>query len=181
MKNAMISMLVVIAGWNVNALAETKLSCFYRAVLNNGQVSDVILKFSQDQRGRPTGGSLKVLHGNGSTQNVQIYANEISVMSVSPGDGVELIANVHVRSYDVDLVLNYQGNEFSYDASEWLGRRLPNTYDMVTAYREMSEAGAIQHRTDGWTETMQQMTGSVRWNGGLSKIASSKLVCSAQW
>jgi len=181
MKNLILTLLVSTISWQVSAQSlNTELVCVYRAEANTGSVSDVVMRFTKDRYGRPHSGSIRVEHPTGELQLIRIPGRDIAQMVVGTGSGTELGANIHVRSYDVDLVLNYSGNDFLYDVQDWTRARYPTIDDMIQSYTEMLELGLVRHRVSGWSQPLAQMTGSVRWQGSLRKFASSKFVCTTE-
>ncbi len=178
MKNLKLAVLFLVSSFGSLAMAQTDLTCIYQVASSYHGLQNVILKFTQDQWGRPGAGQIRIERPNGSQVRIPLAPQDIQRLSAAPVDSAELLANVHVRSYEVDLVLNYAGNEFSMDAAHWL--RLPRAteFDMIRAYDEMSRSGAIYHRTPN---SVAQMTGSVRGPDGVTKFASTQFVCSLAW
>ena len=171
MKTSFVSLVMMILGWTFSAHAQAydRLTCIYKAEVGRGVVSDVVMQFSLNRMGLPAGGSVTVFHPDGSMQNVRIPAKSIAQLGISGDLGEELTANVHVRSYDVDLVLNYAGNDLVMDVAEWL--QGGSIHDLIAVYNVMLDEGFYVQ------QPVSQMTGSVRWNGQLRKLASSKFLC----
>lgn len=177
MKNLISSLLVTLIVLPFAAQAEQKLTCLYRAPVS-GETGNVVMEFVQDDYGRPLSGLIRVQDASGRETRIPIRGRDISQIAINDQEqAAELVANVHIRSYDVDLVLNYVGNEFWYDAVGWFGTKYVGLEDLQDAYTEMSSSGQIHHRLEGWLQPVAQMTGSVRWNGSIRKFASSKFVC----
>lgn len=179
MRNFMKLALFLMSAVAAQAQAQQKLTCMYRAPVS-GSTGDVVMEFTQDSYGNPLFGRIRVQDAQGRETVIPIKRNAIAQFNMTgPGYGSELIANVHVRSYDVDLVLNYMGNEFWIDAASWFNTESLTLPDLQEAYQEMLESGAIEHRMQGPLSPVVQMTGSVRMNGQVRKFASSQFVCSA--
>ena len=180
MKSLMKIALLALTSLTLHAHAQQKLTCIYRAPVN-GATGDIVMEFNQDAYGNALGGRIRVQDAYGKETIVPIAKKAIADFAMTgPSFGAELVANVHVRSYDVDLVLNYVGNEFWVDTASWLGTEWGlRLGGLQIAYQEMLESGSIRHRMEGPLSPVAQMTGSVRWNGQIRKFASSQFVCSA--
>ncbi|MGE4132338.1 MAG: hypothetical protein AB7F86_11920 [Bdellovibrionales bacterium] len=174
------SLLLLVLLWNGVAQAarsNDELNCFYRAYSDQQGYSDVILTFWQDASYRPLGGRIQIRYDYGGSVQRDIRGSDIAFLAYSTTEGAEMGANVHVRSQDIDLVLNYFGNDFSNDAANWLRVRNPSLNDMVYAYREMLEQDAIHHRTRAGTTATSQLSGTVNDYGQYRKLASTLIVC----
>lgn len=155
-----------------------QLTCVYQANTHRG-TKNVILNFGQMGWGGPaTDGSIKVVQPDGSVDVVRIPARNITIQSGQMADA-ELFANVHVRSYEVDLVLVYQGNELSNDVANYLGIRGRVTErELMDGYDQLMRMSALQHRN---AMPMAQFSGSVRdpYDGRILKFASTQFQCSS--
>ncbi len=161
---------------NWNQIRGAELTCIYQAQSSYHGLQTVVLTFRQDSWGRPTGGWIQIQRPNGSEAHVGIPAKDIRQMSAGPLYGAELVANIHVRSFDVDLVLNYVGNDLRNDAEYLMNSWNASVQDMIQAYAHLMSRGGIRHRTQN---PMAQMTGSVRGQDGqITKLASSQFACS---
>jgi len=154
-----------------------QLTCVYQANTPRG-TKNVILNFGQNARGLPTDGSITVEQPWGDVDTVRIPARNITIQSGQMADA-ELFANVHVRSYEVDLVLIYQGNELSNDVARWFGIRGRVTErELMDGYDQLMRQSALVHRN---SMPMAQFSGSVRdpQDGRLLKFASTQFQCSS--
>jgi hypothetical protein len=152
-------------------------TCIYKATVTDLGLSDVVIRFSQDDSGQPIEGSIQYLGANGQEKLYRIPADAIQELSIRPGRRAELRVNVHVRSEKVDMILNYAGNNFRNDTMDWLRVRRPTLDDMINAYSEMRDSDQIQHRMTRGAQPVAQMTGSIKSGNGLNKIASTLFVC----
>ncbi len=176
----LVSLVLSVMALSAGAQTHSSITCLYRAVPDYGPVQNVTMRFTQDRYGRPMAGLIRVEDQRGLLQEVRIPGRDIASMIVHRNTGTELSTNIHVRSHDVDLVLNYSGNDFAFDAGQWLRRDYLSLNDLAMAYEDMLHANLIQHRVNQFGNVLVQMTGSVRWYGSLRKFASSKFVCTEQ-
>lgn len=170
--------LALVTSFGMSAFAQQQITCIYQVGSDERGVKNVILNFNQNAYGEAAGGSIRIEHPDGRVRGVSIPGRDIVQLQAGPMYDAELGVNVHVRSYKVDLVLNYLGNELSHDVANHFGiRGRVRQSDLVDGYDQLQRMDALVHRN---AMPMAQFSGTVRdEDGRLNKFASTQFHCSS--